>query len=162
MGPIRQVKQACPGALTVDKHRRQSIVNQKRIVIPTPETSSLLEGTSAPTLASTSSPETAMSSLILKGDSTSAPRLGERDNEEVEYASSYPALLDKYAFSKWPFSKIVVLVILGWIVIQDNGAGKLTNWQGVLWTLQKLGVFLGLFLLVSLGHSVYQRIFKKS
>jgi hypothetical protein len=146
----------------VNRHKQQPARIQKRVKIPDSQTSSWMEGAPNFTSASPSFPETAASSRLSKDDSTSAPRLGEPDEGDIKYASSYPALLDKYAFSKWPVSKILILAILGWIIIQDNGAGKLANWQGILWTLQKSGVFLLLFLLVSLAYWAYQKIFKKS
>jgi hypothetical protein len=146
----------------VERHKQQAVRIQKRVKIPDLQTTNRAEGMAGFTSASTSFAAGAASSGLSRDDSSSAPRIGEPEDGEIKYASSYPALLDKYAFSKWPVSKILVLSILGWIIIQDNGAGKLADWQGVLWTLQKSGVFLFLFILVSLAYLVYQRIFKKS
>lgn len=146
----------------MNRHKQQPARIQKQVKIPDSQTSSCNEGAPAFTSASPSLHATAASSGLSRGDSTSAPRLGEPDEGDIKYATSYPALLDKYAFSKWPVSKILILAIMGWIFIQDNGSGKLANWPGVLWTLQKLGIFLLLFLLVSLAYWVYQKLLKKS
>lgn len=143
----------------MDKSKRQKIAIQKRVTIPPEEqtTSSLdvgYNGTSA-------GPPFFNNDTILNRDSTTAPKIGEQEDERGKYAESYAALLDKYALSKLPLSKILIFIILGWVIIQDNGAGKLSDWQGMLWTLKKLGVFLAVLCSLSVGHYVYQRIIKK-
>jgi len=87
--------------------------------------------------------------LALDTKANPAPQIREEESEQEkeEYAGSAAALLDKYIFSGKgiPFPFVVVLVIMGWIFVQDNEAGKLEDWKSILWTVQKCLFFLVLY-----------------
>jgi len=101
---------------------------------------------------------------FLSADSTTAPRIGEESEDSNDYARSHAALIDKYFLSKQaiPFPLLIVLIVICFVFIQDNWAGKLTNWDGIFWTLKKAGVLIGLFVLVLLIRPLYRKIFKQS
>ena len=68
-------------------------------------------------------------------------------------------MIDKYLFSRYSVPFVLMLAVIGYIFIQDNGAGKLTNWPGIWWTLQKSGILLGLLFLILFFQFLYDRIF---
>lgn len=129
-----------------------------------------VEVTSSTTLVhpnATLTPEASLKSstraTMLSTDSTTAPQIGEESEEPNNYAKSHAALIDKYFLSKQaiPFPFLIILIVICFLFIQDNGADKLTNWDGIVWTLKKAGVLIGLFILVSLLQPLYKKIFKR-
>ncbi len=95
----------------------------------------------------------------IEGDSTNAPEIGKESESKESYAQSQWALVDKHVFGKKILPFTLVVILIGWILIQDNGAGKLTNWSGMFWTVQKCGVIIGLFLIILFIQWIYQKIF---
>ncbi len=94
----------------------------------------------------------------LSRDSTKAPIIGEVTEDKEEYAESHAALIDKYLLSRQSIPLVFALIVIGYVFIQDNGAEKLTNWQGIWWTIQKSGILLGIFLVILLIDYVYKRL----
>ena len=82
-------------------------------------------------------------------DSTNAPEIGENSEISEPYAQTQAALFDKYVFSPKIIPFAIVMVFIGWIFVQDNGAGKLTNWKDVFWTIQKCGVVIGIYIIIT-------------
>jgi hypothetical protein len=98
----------------------------------------------------------------LSKDSTNAPEIGEKSEEHEEhgdYAGSHAALIDKYILSRHSIPFILAFIVIGYVFIQDNGAGKLTTWTGILWTIEKSGILLGLLLFILICQSIYKKIF---
>jgi hypothetical protein len=85
-------------------------------------------------------------------DSTNAPTVGEEE-EKSDYASGYPALIEKLLHDKLPLRVPTVLVALllvwfvfvSWLFVQDNSSGALAWWDGLKWFAAKVG-FYSLFL----------------
>jgi len=91
-------------------------------------------------------------------DATVAPDIGEM--EEQEYVATYAGLLEKYVLSGKTIPFILIVAISGWIFIQDNGAGKLTNWHAIFWTIQKCLFFIVPYV-VYLGYKFISRRWEK-
>jgi hypothetical protein len=88
-------------------------------------------------------------------DTTNAPEIGQSEEEHEPYAGSQWALLDKYLLGKTKLIKlswIPVIIFMGVIITQDNGAGKLIDWMSVWWTIQKCGLILAIYMF---GLSIY-------
>ena len=135
-------------------------IPQKRVFMPDKET------TSSPAFhpnATTPyvSLESAASGQWLSRDSTNAPEIGEASEEQEQYAQSYPALIEKYVFSKHFIPFLLALMVIGFIFIQDNAAGKLTSWNELWWTIQKSGILLGIFLCILFCQFLYKKMIGK-
>ncbi|MFH1654453.1 MAG: hypothetical protein ABIE74_10445 [Pseudomonadota bacterium] len=93
----------------------------------------------------------------LSTDSTNAPILGEEDQNENTYVESYAGLLDKHILSKGESVLFfIAIAVIGYVFIQDNGAGALKDWSGLFWTLKKVGVIFACFV----GAQILQKIYK--
>ena len=90
----------------------------------------------------------ATGSAWIHRDTTSAPEIGEEERSGTGYAQSASALIDKYVLSRDFVPFALVAVGIGWIFLQDNGSGLLKTWQDLLWTLQKCGVLLAIFIVI--------------
>ena len=95
-------------------------------------------------------------------DSTVAPKFTDEYESGESYATSGAALLDKYLLSRQPLLLIIGFIAIGWIFIQDNGAGKLTDWKGVIWTLQKSGILILLVIVVFVIDWLHKKFMKKN
>lgn len=141
-----------------DKGKRQKRIPQK-IYIPREE-----EISSAPTLHpnATLTPDASLVSSTdaqwIQRDSTNAPKIGEQSEEQIPYAGSYAALIDKYLLSKYSIPFVIAIILIGWVFIQDNAAGKLINWQGIFWTIQKSGIILGIIFVILFFQFLYGKI----
>ncbi|MBC8346378.1 MAG: hypothetical protein ISR82_00125 [Candidatus Marinimicrobia bacterium] len=91
-------------------------------------------------------------------DATTVPEIGEPQKVNESFAESPSALIDKHLFSskKIPFAAIVI--VLGFIIIQDNGAGNLADWNSILWSMKKSGYIILLYSLISFLQWIYQKI----
>ena len=106
---------------------------------------------------------------LLSEDNTSAPEIGEETVDNESFASSYPELIDKHIFSQKNIRPIALflglLILLIFIFIQDNEAGLLSDFQGVLWSIKKCsyvsGFVISLYLLYLLVNSIQKFIAKK-
>ncbi|MFC1635022.1 hypothetical protein ACFL5Z_09280 [Planctomycetota bacterium] len=125
---------------------------KKRIIMPEAETSS--HGASDPN--ATLSPRSVFSyeesKDLLSEDRTEAPDIGQKSEDDESYAQSYPALIDKYISrtGNIPFISIIggAVVVISYVLIQDNSSGNLTTLHEVLWAIAKAGIILGFFLLL--------------
>jgi hypothetical protein len=93
-------------------------------------------------------------------DSTSAPEIGQSERIQGEFAASPSALVDKYFLSQLRRGAIVHMIPLAlilWIFVQDNGAGRLQNWAGIWWCLQKCGIALSLCTISFIIATITQR-----
>jgi len=94
-------------------------------------------------------------------DATVAPEIGAPEQTQGEFVESVPGLLDKYFFSQLRTERLILMIPLVptvWIFVQDNGAGRLENIQGVLWWLAKSGIaFLVCAVFLLLGALVKRR-----
>ena len=83
--------------------------------------------------------------------------------EQEQYVGNLAALIDKYLRYIVPCRGIpfgIMLVVMGLIFIQDNKAGRLTNWENLIWTAQKCSFPMALyliFLLYRLGHWLIEK-----
>jgi len=149
------------------KEVRRKKTPYKKIFIPEEEISSSPPLRPNATLTPDTSLEIPTSGQLLSKDSTNAPQIGEELEEHISYVESYPALIDKYVLSKYAKYLIPVafIFVISYIFIQDNGAGKLTNWQGIWWTIKKsiilLFIFLGSFSFISFCKFLYEKISRK-
>lgn len=98
------------------------------------------------------------SAAWLSPDSTSAPDIRAEPEAPEPLAETTWALLDKYLFAKKVLPFTLLIGFIGWIIIQDNKAGKLINWDGIWWMIQKCGVVLGIFLLLLFLQWLYQKL----
>jgi hypothetical protein len=48
----------------------------------------------------------------------------------------------------WTVLTLVFIVFIGWIIVQDNAEGKLSDWSGIVWEVQKCAVFTALFIVL--------------
>lgn len=140
----------------VKKHRKKIRRIPAKMTIPIEETSS------TPKISSdnTSSPLVSYVPTNAKWDPsevTRAPDVGEVIDSETEYASSYPELIEKYLLSRQSIFFLLSLIVIGFFFIQDNQAGKLNDWNGLLWTFQKSGILIGTFLLVGLVQHIIKK-----
>jgi hypothetical protein len=75
-----------------------------------------------------------------------------------QFASSWPALIDKYVASNVLFNKnnIIVIIVFVWVIFgavlmyRDNAAGKIDNLSGLQWLGVKFGIVSVLFLVLIL------------
>ena len=150
------------------KEGRRKKIPYKKFFIPEEEISNSPSLHPNATLTSDASLESSTSGQLLSKDSTNAPEIGEESGEQIQYAESYSALIDKYLLSNYakyliPFA--FIFFVISYIFIQDNGAGKLTNWQGIWWTIQKSGIllfiFLASFLFILSCRFLYEKLFKR-
>jgi len=150
-----------------EESRRKKIPH-KTIFIPDEEASSSPPLHPNATLTPDASLKSPTSDQLLSRDFTNAPEIGEESEEQTQYAESYSALIDKYLLSnyaKYLIPCTFIFFIISYIFIQDNGAGKLTNWQGIWWTIQKSGIllliFLASFLFIFSCRFLYEKLFKR-
>jgi len=94
-------------------------------------------------------------------DSTNAPKIGEMSKDAEPYAGSYAALIDKHILSKQPLLLIIIFGIIGWLFIQDNAAGNLKDWNGILWAIIKASILLTIFMVMKICHFSYKKIIEK-
>lgn len=150
------------------KESRRKKIPHKTIFIPDEEASSSPPLHPNATLAPDTSLKSPTSGQFLSKDSTNAPEIGEESEEQIQYAESYSALIDKYLLSNYakyliPFA--FIFFVISYIFIQDNGAGKLANWQGIWWTIQKsvilLFILLASFLFILSCRFLYEKFFKR-
>ena len=99
----------------------------------------------------------------LPQDSTSAPSIGEESESSEPFAQSQWALIDKYIIQKKliPFPLIIIILVCGWIIIQDNGAGKLSDWKSIWWTIQKCFAVVIIITVIPLVLWLLKKILKK-
>lgn len=97
----------------------------------------------------------------LTADSTNAPKIGETSKDTDLYAGSYAALIDKHIFSKQPILLIIIFGIIGWLFIQDNAAGNLKDWNGILWAITKASILLAVFIVMKICHFAYKKVIEK-
>jgi hypothetical protein len=135
------------------RHRR------KRAIEITPvETSTQASSEMARTPPPDASPDESSSDLWGTVDRATGDSTDEEAEEPQPYAQTYSALIDKYVFSRrfLPFALAAIVVFC--LILQDNGAGKLTNWHGIGWTLAKCGMALAIFVVVLVLQWLYQKI----
>lgn len=94
-------------------------------------------------------------------DSTNEPEIEEAKETNNVLAASQWTLIEKYIIRKNILPFAVAVVVVSFIFIQDNGAGKLDNWGAILWTVTKCGVFLGIILISLFLMWAYKKIFGK-
>lgn len=113
----------------------------------------------------TSGPEASMERLSTESwipqDSTNVPEIGEESEAAEPLAESQWALIDKYVLRKKLIPFVLAILVIGWMIIQDNGAGKLTDWKAVWWTLQKCFVVLALYSFIVFIQWILQTLFKR-
>lgn len=85
------------------------------------------------------------SGTSLARDSNTAPDSKEQNPKNETYASTYAALIDKHLLNKRSVYSIVALLAMGWLFLQDNGSGHITDWKDLLWTAEKCTVWFVLF-----------------
>ena len=141
------------------RDEKKKRIPQKTILIPERETSSSLIVHPNATLAPDASLETPTTGQWLSRDSTNAPKIGEEPEEQERYVGSQAALIDKYILSRHSVPFILAIIVIGYIFIQDNGAGKLTNWEGVWWAVQKSGILAGIICMLLIFQYFYRKIF---
>ena len=143
-----------PSALKKFRKRRHPI---KHVELP-PEKAASSEDIDdvEPTMSPHSSSRNRGNGLAI--DATVAPYIGE--TEEQEYVATYAGLLEKYLLSGKTIPFILIIAITGWIFIQDNGAGNLTNWHAIFWTIQKCLFFIIPYV-VYLGCKFISRLWKR-
>jgi len=112
------------------------------------------------TTAPNNSFEQTSSLRMLSEDSTNATA-GKRDLKKEDYADSYPELVDKYVLKKGTIPFVLLVGAICLIFIQDNGAGKLSNWNEIIWFLLKSGVIFSLYILLSFLNFAYNKMFGK-
>ena len=139
--------------------KKKKTVPQKTIPVPIKEISSSPSFNPDATVPLDESLETTTSGQWLSEDPTRSPHIGEETDESAPYAESHAALIDKYVLSRHSIHFVIALGIIGFIFIQDNGAGKLTNWNELLWTLQKSGVIFLLVCLILFLQHLYKKFF---
>lgn len=138
-----------------DKLRR---VAQKTFRIPESETSSSILVHPNATLTPEGLLDTFTTGQLLSRDSTNAPNIGEETKVQEGYAQSQAALLDKYVLSRHSAPFILAIIIIGAIFIQDNGAGKLINWEGIWWTVQKSVILISIVFLLLFCQYLYKKV----
>lgn len=145
------------------KIKTKKKISDKRIFNDLEETSSATSIHPNTTMTPEASQKDSTSAAWLSVDSTSAPLLGEESEEPETYAKSNAALIDKYFLSKQaiPLPFLIILLLISFLFIQDNGAGNLTRWEGIFWTIQKSGVLIGMFIFIWLFQFFYKKTFKR-
>lgn len=134
--------------------RRQLPVKYSSQSIPT---SSSTEFHSDATLGPESSSDSPTNIGWASSESTSAPAIGEEEKPRESYAQSTPALIDKYVFSRDFLPFALVAIGMGWVFIQDNGAGNLKTFGDLLWTMEKCAAILVLFLIMLFLQWLYKK-----
>jgi len=94
-------------------------------------------------------------------DSTNAPETEEEKEEYNVLVKNQWALIEKYILRKNILPFAVAVVLVSFIFIQDNGAGKLDNWGAIWWTVTKCGVCLGIILIPLFLMWSYKKICNK-
>ena len=146
----------------VKKKRKvqRSIVQEKSIFDDT-DTSSTGRIHPSATLGPNSSLNVSTNALLLPRDSTNAPLIGEESaRKDVSTQSSWPYLVEKHLLSKQSIYSIITILVISYIFIQDNDAGKLSNWDGIFWTIKKSTVVLSIILIVFAFPSIADKVFR--
>lgn len=94
-------------------------------------------------------------------DSTNEPETGEEKETNNALAGSQWGLFEKYIIRKKILPLVAAIVVVSYIFIQDNEAGRLDNWGAIRWTLIKCGVFLGIIFIPVFLMWSYKKIFSK-
>jgi len=140
------------------KKKKRKRIPQRRVFVSEEETGSSPSPRPDVTLTPDVSLETPTGSQLLSRDSTNAPKVGEKAEEEEQYAESQAALIDKYILSRHSIPFLLALGVIGYLFIQDNAAGKLVSWKGIWWTIQKSGILLVIFFIVLFCQFLYNKI----
>lgn len=141
------------------KKKKKKTIPRKVITVPKEEISSSPSYNPDATVSLDESLESSTSRQWLSEDATSSPKIGEKTEESAPYAESHAALIDKYLLSRHSIAFVLALCIIGYMFIQDNGAGKLTNWHELWWTIKKSGIVFLLFCLGLLFQHFYKKFF---
>ena len=94
-------------------------------------------------------------------DSTNDPETGEEKETNYALAGSQWELFEKYIIRKKILPLVAAIVVVSYIFIQDNGAGRLDNWEAIRWTLIKCGVVLAVTFIPFFLMWSYKKIFSK-
>ena len=143
------------------RKKRRIKIPQKIVQTTTEETTSTPAIHPNATLTPEASLEKETGFQWLSGDSTNAPEIGEETEGKESYAETPTGLIDKYLLSGRSIPFLIALGIIGYMFIQDNSSGRLDSWTGILWTVQKSGILVGLYLIVIALEFIYRKIFKK-
>jgi hypothetical protein len=84
--------------------------------------------------------------------------------DSKQYVDSIPGLIDKYlqyVNSGNEIPSVIVLLVTGWIFIQDNQAGRLQDWKSLLWTVQKCSFFWALYFAYRLAAWITKRLLRQ-
>ncbi len=79
------------------------------------------------------------------------------------YEQTFAGLVDKYLtyiLSGRNIPSFVVFLVMGWVFVQDNRAGRLQDWHDIFWTAQKCLFFVLLYLVLQLIRFVSQSFSK--
>ena len=71
---------------------------------------------------------------------TQQVRKGDAGHPRAVYVTSFPGLIDKYVsylLTGRPVPPFIVFVFAGWVLVQDNDAGRLQDWGGAVCMLGK-------------------------
>lgn len=137
----------------MSKPKAQQRVDEAATNLPT----SSVGGTSAPV----STPGAPTSLAWIVGGSTNAPTIGVPEPAEG-YATSTANLAHRYLAGKVPLQVGTVMQLLPllwfcatiWFFVQDNGAGTLSGWSGLRWTLVKSGILFSVALFAGVVHAL--------
>jgi hypothetical protein len=91
---------------------------------------------------------------------TNEPKFVQKNSFPQTYVKNAWELIDKYILSKKTLPFVIVIILLGFIIIQDNGIGKLNNWEEIWWTIRKCVTLIVLFIIIEFVQWFYQKIIK--
>ena len=134
-----------PSALKNKSRKRRKPLG-KQVNVPQPDNETTSEsryddnGTISPISATTNKYE------LEPADATKAPVIGVEETKE-EFATTWPAFIDKYATLGKKLPSLIVFIVIGVVILQDNNAGKITNWEETIWTAKKCGLIVVVYVL---------------
>ena len=121
----------------------------RRQAIEAEETKSLPEINPDATLTPEASLDLGTSGMWQREDLTNVPSIGEREDDDNGYAETPSAIFDKYIGRLIPRERLfpfllafLLVVVAGWIFIQDNSAGMLKDFPSIGWTSLKIIIVL--------------------
>ena len=136
----------------MNKKKKKDKLPEKYLMGYSQETSSEFQTTSNATLSPSMSIDDPTTLGIFQKGSTSAPTIGESDEDE-KYVSTWPALAEKHLLGSKSlpasYAVILCLIVGAFIFIQDNGKGLLVDIISITWTISKWLIFSLLVLMLS-------------
>jgi hypothetical protein len=132
--------------------------NPKKEIFLPPEETSNSPGNMNSTVDGTTSNRYNAGLKFNQEEATKAPPTIQ-DKSQEDQIGSYAALIHKHILSKKFIPFILIVAVIGYCFIQDNGSGRLADIVGILWFSLKVLYILALYFIILGFQYIMNKIF---